>query len=217
MNYERGICLAGVGRLANLWEDTLGDQVLHVPLGRGFGLPGPENPTGVSLIGGDLRGDKALQVVLVLVAQTRHGAGVLAVAGTDFRRPFERTVVPCALAVAVQPLGAIGLRACPLAHDGPFIGARQRRGHPAGSRVVVGGRHADLFLIEDLVQVGVQHDVLVLRPPVHEPVPVRVDVLEGVVDADRRVAGVVVDRLPTGFVERLDSIKVQRTAERLVQ
>lgn len=96
-----------------------------MPLRRALRLPRPEDPAGMLLIRIQLRLDEMSQIALVVIAQVGHGTRVFAIAGSGLARAGvgEGAVVSGALAVAVQPFGAVGLGAGPFAYDGPFVGA----------------------------------------------------------------------------------------------
>lgn len=78
------------------------------------------------------------------------------------------------------------------------------------------GRHGDLVVGEDLVDVRVERDIVDPRCRVHETVPVRSDALEGVVDGDDRIAVVLAYGTPAVVVVLLDRVHIERGAERLV-
>ena len=201
-------------------EQARGGQVLQMPLGRAFRLPRPKDPAGMLLVGVQLRVDEVLQVVLVIRAQIRNGAGGFAVAGADIAGACvrQRAVVAGAFAEAVEPLRAVRLGAGPFADDGPFVGAGELRPQGAGGGDVVGRAHGDLGRGEDLVLMGVEKHVLVAgRGLGHEAVPIGLEVLESVVDAGGVIATGSRDGLVAGLVEGLDLVEVEGAAERFVE
>ena len=136
-------------------------QVLQIPLGRALRPPRPPDPARMLLISIKLGVDKMLQIVHVVRTQARDRAGDFAVAGADIGRARKSAVVARPLSEPVEPLGAVGLGASPLAHNGPLVRSREFGAEGAGGRDVVRGAHRDLILGEDLVLVGVENHVVV--------------------------------------------------------
>ena len=169
-------------------EDPRSGQVLQIPLGRAFRPPRPPDPPGVLLISIQLRIDKMLQIVHVVRAQAVDRAGDLAVAGADVRRAGEGAVVARAFSEAVEPFGAVGLGARPLADNGPLVRAGEFGAKGAGGGDVLGGGLGDFVLGEDLVLMGVEQHVFVTGCGCHETVPIGLEVLEGILDGGREVA-----------------------------
>ena len=63
-----GTALAGVPTTRQwLREDPILDEALHVPFGRAFSMPSPEEPASVGLVGIELCLDKMSEVVLVVL------------------------------------------------------------------------------------------------------------------------------------------------------
>lgn len=79
---------------------------MHVPLRRGFGLPGPEEPAGVCLVRVKLSLDEVAEVVLVVVGQIGDCAAVLSIAAAYLVAARKGTVVACAFTEAVEPFSA---------------------------------------------------------------------------------------------------------------
>lgn len=71
-----------LSRCQRLWEESICQQVLHIPFGCAFRLPSPKDPPGSSLVGVELRFDKMPEVVFVNVGEIRDGTGSFAVAAT---------------------------------------------------------------------------------------------------------------------------------------
>lgn len=159
-----GVALPGVGPArGRVGEQPRGGQVLQVPLRCALGPPRPEDPARVRLVGVQLGVDEGLQVVLVVRAQVGHGAGRFAVAGADVARSgvSQGAVVACSFAEAVEPLGAVGLCAGPLADDGPLVGTGELGAKTTGGGHMFRGGHGDLTGGEDLVLVSVENHVLI--------------------------------------------------------
>ena len=140
-------------------------QVLQVPLGRAFGLPRPEDPSRMLLVGIKLGINKVLQIVLVVRTQTGNRACSFAVTRADVTgaRIGKAAVVACASSEAVEPLSAIGLGTRPFADDGPLVGPGKFWAEAAGSRDMVRGAHGNLRWREDLVLMGIEKHILVAR------------------------------------------------------
>ena len=81
---------------------------------------------------------------------------------------------------------------------------------------MIGRRHGNLIVVEDLVDMCVEGDVVGARPSVHETVPIRVRDLEGVVDCDDCVWIVLADSAPAVVVVLLDGVHVEIWAEWLI-
>ena len=189
-----------------------------MPFRCAFGLPGPEEPTGSSLISVQLRLDEVAEIELVVRRQACHGTGVLAGAATNIRATGQGPIVSGALAKAIQPFGAIGLSTGPFAHNGPLVAVGELVGTKGTGRGdVLGWALRDLALVEDLILMGVEHDVVDPGLLVHETVPKIHDILEGVVNHHGRVAIAVADGAPSIVVEFLDGTEVQRKAKRLIE
>ena len=75
----------------------------------------------------------------------------------------------------------------------------------------------DLAVVEDLVLVGIEDDVVDAGGAVHEAVPERLRVLEGVVDGDGGVRVGVADGAPAVVVEFLERGEVDDGAEGFVE
>lgn len=67
-------------RCQRLREESVGQQVLHVPFRRALCLPSPKDPPGSSLVGIELRFDKMPEVGFVSIGEIRDGTGSFAVA-----------------------------------------------------------------------------------------------------------------------------------------
>ena len=80
-----------------------------------------------------------------------------------------------------------------------------------------GGGHGDLAGAEDLVLVGVEHDILVTRGGVEFAVPVGLDVFKGVVDCGCEAGACALDGLVAGLVVVEELVEVNIGAERLVE
>ena len=102
-------------------EDPRSRQVLQIPLGRALRPPRPPDPPRMLLISIKLSIDKMLQIVHVVRTQARDRAGYFAVAGADVGRAGEGAVVASSFSEAVEPFGAVGLGASPLADNGPLV------------------------------------------------------------------------------------------------
>lgn len=89
-----------------LWEDAVLQKSLHVPLRRGFGSPGPEEPAGVCLVRVKLCLDEVTKVVLVVIRKVGDCTAVLSIAAADMVTVRKGAVVTCAFTKAVEPFGA---------------------------------------------------------------------------------------------------------------
>ena len=105
----------------------------------------------------------------------------------------------------------------PLADNGPLVGASQLWTQGAGGRDVFGESLRDLRLREDLVLVGVEDNVGAAGLPVHEAVPVSIDVLESVVDSHCSVAVTITDNAIAVKVKGLKLVHINRTIEGFVE
>ncbi len=170
-----------------LWKQALGQQVLHVPLRRALTLPGPEDPPAVLLIRIQLRLDKLCNVSLIGRTQAPDRPNILPRTRTHVATPAvacKGAIVPRTFTVAVEPFGAIGQSAGPFAYDCPLVCAGYFRALRASGGDVGREVHGDLGGGEDLIVVGVEDYVVEARFVPHEAVPVGLDVLECVLDAD---------------------------------
>lgn len=70
---------------------------------------------------------------------------------------------------------------------------------------------------EDLVLMRIEDHMVHAGLDVHEAVPIALEVLEGVVDADGSVAVAVADGAPAVVVEGFDLVEVEGAAEGLVE
>ena len=75
----------------------------------------------------------------------------------------------------------------------------------------------DLALIEDLVLVGVEHDVVHTRPAVHEAIPERLDILKSVVEGNDSVWVAIANSSPSIVIELFQFIGIDHRAERFVE
>ena len=166
------------------------------------------------LIGIELRFDKVADVGLVVRAQAGNGAGVFAVAAAHDRTACQSPIVASTFAESVEPLGAVRLRACPFADDGPFVGAGEFRTKRAGGGDVFVGGHGDLVGAEDLVLVRVEH--VVFRAG-GEAIPDGYKVFESVMETDDGIGIAVADGDVALVVEVLDAVEIEDGSERLVQ
>ena len=165
-----------------LRENTSSSQILHMPLRRTLRLPRPKNPPGMRFIRIQLRINKTRQILLISIAQILHRARVFPIAGTNVRRAGKSTVIARSFSKPVEPFRTVGLRACPFADYGPFVGAGESGAESACCGDVLRGGHGDLSWGKDLVLMGVEEDILVTGRGVEFAVPVTLDVFEGVVD-----------------------------------
>lgn len=69
-----------LSRCQRLREESIGQQILHVPFRRALRLPSPEDPPGSSLVSIELRFDKVPEVVFVVGGESGDGTGIFAVA-----------------------------------------------------------------------------------------------------------------------------------------
>lgn len=69
-----------LSRRQRLWEESISQQVLHVPFGRALRLPSPKDPPGSSLVGVELRFDEMPEIVFVKAGEVRNGTGGFAIA-----------------------------------------------------------------------------------------------------------------------------------------
>ena len=133
-------------------------QVLQVPFGCAFGLPGPENPPRMRLVGIKLSVNKMLEIVLVGGTQICHCARVFAVARADIGRARvgKTAIITGSFSKAVKPFCAVGLCTGPFADDGPLVCLRELRAETAGSRDVVRGAHGNSTRSENLILMGIE-------------------------------------------------------------
>lgn len=178
-----GVLSAGKG----LREETGVDEVVHRPLRSVLSLPGPVDPASVALVCIKLGLNVLTSSLLIGGREVVDIALVFAIAGTvDVLRILavvESAIVPRSLAEAVQPLRAVSERGAPLADDRPFVSITYEiLDIGAGVVDVVLERAGDLGVTEDLVLMGVERDVVDATTAVHETIPVRVGLQEGIVD-----------------------------------
>lgn len=121
----RSLALAWVlPRSQRLRNDTRAGQIPKVPLRSTLRFPRPEDPARMALIGIQLCLDVIFHIDLIDVQHVIDSTLILllAVAIIAFTF-FECAVVACTTAEPVQPFRAVGLCACPLSYNGPFVGA----------------------------------------------------------------------------------------------
>lgn len=197
-----------------LRKQPIGEKILHMPLRRRFSDPSPEDPAGMPLVRIELSLNEVAEVVLVIVGEARDSARVLSVAAPDSRAARKGAIVASAFAKAIEPFRAIGLCACPFADDGPLVSASEPGAEAASGGDVGGGRHCVFSWTEDLVLVGVEHDITIRL--VQEAIPA-LEILEGVVDAHHRIAIVGAHGLVAAVVEVLDTVEVQGPTGGLIE
>lgn len=222
---KRKLTLPGSQRLR---EQAILQQVLHIPLGCTLRLPRPEDPAIGLLISVKLCLDKTANVVLVITRQTCDGARRLAITRTDPGCAVQSTVVARALALAVEPLRAIGDTTGPFTRDSPLSSAGHLASEATSCANMILKAHSDLRIVEDLVMVGIEQQV----PHAGAEVSPGTDALECIVEGDSdigvlevapavlhksqfsssRCIGVFADH-----VELLNSVHVERWAHGLIQ
>lgn len=188
-----------------LGKKTTGEQVLQIPLWSGLGNPGPEEPSGMLLIGIKLGLDEVPEVILVVRAQSADAAGIFAIAAAHDVAACQSAIVASTFAKSVQPLRAVRLCACPFADDSPFVGACEFGTKRAGGRDVVRRAHGDLVRAEDLVLVCVEH---VVFRTCREAIPDGYKVLESVMETDDSIGLTVTDGHVALVVEVLDAVEI---------
>ena len=172
----------------------------------------------MGLVGIKLGVSEMLVIVLVCRTEAVNGADVFAIARADVTRAREGAVIASAFPKAVEPFGTVGLGAGPFANDGPFVRSGELGGETAGGRDMVRGAHADLAWREDLVLMSIEYYILVAgRSWRREPVPVRINVLKGVVEAGCVVATGSRDRIVAVLIKGLELIKVEGATKGLVE
>jgi hypothetical protein len=205
-------------RCEGLGDETGPSEVLEVPFGCALGLPGPEDPAGMLFISVQLSLDVVFQVRLVDIEHAVDGSYVLVVAVSIISSASRKcSIVSGTLAKAVQPFRTIGLCTGPFADDGPLVGSCDFGTSCTGSLDVVAGLHGNFSIGEDLVDVGVEDNVVDSTLGIHEAVPVRLDVFECVVDDNSCGAILGADISPAIVVEFLQRIHVNTPVCRLIQ
>ena len=77
--------------------------------------------------------------------------------------------------------------------------------------------HGNLAVREDLVNVSIENNVVDAALGIHEAVPIRLNVEEGIMDHDGGVCVVAANVTPSIVVKRLDVVHVQRPIARFVE
>ena len=173
--------------------------------------------TSMLLISIQLRLNKVSQIRLIIRRQALHSTDILPITTPHPTTPRKSAIVSRALEPAIQPLGTIRLRARPLAHNRPLIRAPNPRADATSRLDMLGRALSDLAVIEDLVLVRIEDDVVDAGLGVHEAVPKRLHVLEGVVDGDGGVGVGVAHGAPAVVVEFLEGAEVDDGAEGFVE
>ena len=197
-----------------LREQATGEQVFHIPLGSGLGMPGPEEPSGMLLISIKLCLDEVTEVILVVRAQVGNSAGIFAITAAHDGTACQSAIIASAFAKAVEPLGAVRLCACPFANHSPFVCACEFGTKCAGSRDVFGRAHSDLVRAEDLVLVRVEHIIFIAC---FEAIPDGYKVLKSIMETDNSIGFTATDGGIASAVKVLDAVEIQIRSKRLVQ
>lgn len=60
--------------IQRLWKNSIAQQILQIPFGRAFCLPGPEKPACAAFVRIELRLNKMSQVIFVIGRESSDGA-----------------------------------------------------------------------------------------------------------------------------------------------
>ena len=160
-------------RCERLRDEARPSEVLEMPFGSALSLPGPEDPAGMLFISVKLSLDVVFQIRLVDIQHAIDGSHVLVIAvPIRLSASSKRSVVSRTLSKAVQPLRTVCLCTGPLADDGPLVGSGDFGARRTGSLDVVAGLHGSFSVGEDLVDMGVEYNIVDSTLSIHETVPV---------------------------------------------
>ena len=177
-------------------------------------MPSPEEPARVLLICIELGFDEVTEVVLVVRAQVGHSTSIFSIAATHIRAAGQSPIVAGSFAKPIEPFGAIGLRPCPFANDGPLVGASEFGAESASGSDMLWRGHSDFAGGEDLILMGIEHVIIWTRCVA---IPDGNKVFESVVEGNDCVGVAVADSIIALVVEVLDAVKVEDWTKRLVQ
>jgi len=200
-----------------VWNQTVVEQILEIPLWCTLRLPVPEDPPGACLVGIQLCLDVVLQICLVDLRHPSDSTCVLSSAVSNIAASWKGSIISSSRSKAIQPFRAVSLGSSPLSHDEPFICASDFLLLGASNLYVLARGPSDLAGRKYLINVSVKHDIVDPGCSVHEAVPVGINIEKRVVDYDNSVLVIVANVLPTVVVELFDLIHIEGPASRFVE
>jgi hypothetical protein len=202
--------------LGNRVGENVGfEEVLHVPLRRGLGLPRPENPTILQLVGLQLSLNEPGRVGLLSGVEAGHLAETFAVASVSvvdwLAVGVECSVVSRPAVTTIEELGTICDSRCKLSIDSPLVALSHLLAKVAGVVDVLIDGPGNGGRVEDFVVMSIEQEVVQVIAPI---VP-GTRTGKGVVEGDGQVG--VLEVHYTLPVEFANLVHVKVVTERLVQ